>query len=115
MWRALAPVLGQCTSCRPSYHTHLLVARTACLFAPWLHTYAVWLSQFYLWHMLLALQLSLRQHPAQELLPADPKERDISRAQEKMTACMDACANEYAGKVPKLKADVAAGLSKLGK
>lgn len=82
---------------------------------PWLHTYAVWLSQLYLWHMLLALQLSLRQHPAQELLPADPKERDISRAQEKMTACMDACANEYAGKVPKLKADVAAGLSKLGK
>lgn len=39
---------------------------------------------------------------------------DIVWLQDKQVSCMDACAVEYAGQVPKLKADCQAGLKKLG-
>eukprot|EP00878_Enallax_costatus_P017603 GHUV01018495.1.p1 GENE.GHUV01018495.1~~GHUV01018495.1.p1 ORF type:complete len:142 (+),score=38.41 GHUV01018495.1:157-582(+) len=52
---------------------------------------------------------------ARDALPSDPKEKDISKAQANAASCMDACANEYAGKVPKLKSDLSSSLQKLGK
>ncbi|KAF8058071.1 FAM136A [Scenedesmus sp. PABB004] len=49
---------------------------------------------------------------ARDSLPAEPKDKDIERAQARVAACMDGCADEYAGKVPKLKADIQAKLPK---
>lgn len=52
---------------------------------------------------------------ARESLPSDPKEKDIRAAQAKQLSCMEACAKEYEGKVPKMKNDLSSGLKKLGK
>ena len=66
--------------------------------------------------------LSHRRQPAhpqnnkkntKESLPSDPKPKDIERAQAGISRCLDACGGEYAGKVPKLKADVEAALKRI--
>eukprot|EP00879_Flechtneria_rotunda_P011025 GHRR01011520.1.p1 GENE.GHRR01011520.1~~GHRR01011520.1.p1 ORF type:complete len:142 (+),score=37.72 GHRR01011520.1:218-643(+) len=52
---------------------------------------------------------------ARESLPSRPNDKDISKAQDKQLSCMDACAVEYQGKIPKLKADMTASLQKMNK
>lgn len=49
----------------------------------------------------------------QESLPSRASEKDIAKAQAQQMSCMDSCANEYRGKVPKLKADMAADMQAL--
>jgi hypothetical protein len=57
------------------------------------------------------------QDRAQEALPAgkEPSDSDIRRAQELVVSCMDGCANEFSGGVPKLRANIEAGLKKIPK
>lgn len=49
----------------------------------------------------------------QESLPSEPSDRDVEKAQAVLVKCLDACGNEYAGKVPKLKSDIEAALKKV--
>lgn len=52
------------------------------------------------------------QDRAQESLPAGraPSESDMKKAQEQLLACMEGCGKEFSGGVPKLRANIEAGL-----
>lgn len=57
------------------------------------------------------------QDKAQEALPAggQPSEGQIKKAQDAMLGCMDACAKEFSGGVPKLRSGIEATLKKIPK
>lgn len=57
------------------------------------------------------------QDKAQESLPSDrqPSEAQISKAQGVLLGCMDACAKEHSGGVPKLRSGIEAALKKIPK
>ena len=42
----------------------------------------------------------------QESLPANPSEKQIAQARDKLARCVGDCAAEYEKKLPKLKADI---------
>ncbi|CAK0755652.1 hypothetical protein CVIRNUC_002391 [Coccomyxa viridis] len=53
------------------------------------------------------------QDQVQESVPSEPSEKDIQKAQGKLAVCFANCAEEYEGKLDKLKVDIAADLSRL--
>lgn len=57
------------------------------------------------------------QDTAQASLPADraPKENEVQKAQSALLGCMDACAKEHSGAVPKLRGGIEAALKNVRK
>jgi len=57
------------------------------------------------------------QDRAQEGLPSDrePSESQIKKAQDALLGCMDGCAKEFSGGVPKLRGGIEAALKKIPK
>lgn len=55
------------------------------------------------------------QDKATESLPTgrEPSDAQVKKAEGVLMGCMDACANEFSGGVPKLRGGIEAGLKKI--